>query len=315
MSLFGLGGDIERTEAEVSAEVASQQGFGGQSMVAPLRRAIMQEPAPPASDHEWSAFGYSRPIDHEATLAEHAALRDLLVSQGVEVVYQPPAEPGELDSIFVYDTSIITDTGAVLVRPGKELRQAEVERAAFHYAELEVPIVGRIEGPATAEGGDTMWLDAHTLAVGQGYRTNSWGIDQLRIFLQPCDVDVIPVALPHWHGPEECLHLLSLISPVNDRTAVVYPSLISTPFMQLLNELEWTLIPIPEEEFATQATNILALAPNKVVILKDNVRTIEALQKAGVEVLTYTGDHISLNRQGGPTCLVKPLLRDVASAE
>jgi N-dimethylarginine dimethylaminohydrolase len=228
-------------------------------------------------------------------------------------VRQQPDEPGRLDSIFVYDTSILTDEGAVLANPGKAIRRAEVIRAAELYDELDVSIIGRIEAPGILEGGDAFWVNSSTLAVGIGYRTNAIGIDQLQTFVKSFDIDVVSVALPHWHGKDECLHLLSLISPIAERTAVVYSPLISTEFMQLLNELDWTLIEIPEEEFATRATNVLTIEPNKVVILKENVKTRALLEAAGVEVLVYSGDELSHNRQGGPTCLTKPLLRDVSA--
>lgn len=311
--MFGLGRHPEKTEAEVSAEVAIGHGYGGQSMVAPLRRVIVQRPAPPVSDDEWRQFGYTQPVDHEATVAEHQVFCELLASQGVEVLVQEANEPGRLDAIFVYDTSIVTDGGAVLTRPGKALRRAEVEATRAYYHQLGVPVIGEIEDPGILEGGDAFWVDANTLAVGLGYRTNAGGIDQLQTFVRPLDIDVVTVALPHWHGPDECLHLLSLISPIAERTAVVHSVLLSTPFVQLLTELGWTLIDIPAEEFATQGTNVLAIAPNRVLLLKENTGTRQLLEAAGVEVLTYSGDHISHNRQGGPTCLTRPLLRDVSA--
>jgi N-dimethylarginine dimethylaminohydrolase len=312
IGMFGLGRHPEKTEAEVSAEVAIELGFGGQSMVAPLKRVIVQPPAPPADGEDWRRFGYRRAVDHGKALEEHDAFCEVLSSQGVEVIRQAADEPGRLDSIFVYDTSILTDEGAVLANPGKHLRQDEVARAKVLYDELDVPTIGQIEGPSVLEGGDSFWVNASTLAVGVGYRTNSSGIAQLQIFVQSFGIDVVPVSLPHWRGPEECLHLLSLISPVAERTAVIHSPLLSTEFMQLLHGLEWTLIDIPDEEFATQATNVLTLAPNKVLILKENVGTRKLLEDAGVEVLVYAGDEISHNRQGGPTCLTKPLLRDVS---
>jgi N-dimethylarginine dimethylaminohydrolase len=311
--MFGLGRHPERTEADVSAEVAAELGFGGQSMVAPLKRVIVQQPAPPATADDWQRHGYARPVEHDAVVAEFEAFCAILQANGVEVIVQEPDTAGNLDSIFVYDPSILTDAGAVMARSGKELRRGEVERAAALYHDLDVPVIGHIEGPGLLEGGDAFWIDEHTLAVGIGYRTNRVGIDQLQTFIQPFDVDVVGVDLPHWHGPDECLHLLSLISPVAERTAVVFSPLVSTRFMQLLNELDWTLIDIPDDEFATQGTNILALAPGKVLILRENTGTRRLLETAGVEVLTYAGDHLSHNRQGGPTCLTRPLLRDVSA--
>lgn len=306
--MFGLGRDHEDLAEEEAAAQASL-GYGGQSMTAPLQRVIVQRPAAPASPDDWQAFGYTHPIDHERTLAEFDAFCDILSQQGIDVVQQEPDDVGRLDSIFVYDTSIVTNAGALLTQPGKHLRRVEVDYARSLYSNLDVPIIGEIQGDGVLEGGDTFWLEENVLAVGLGYRTNATGIDQLTTFLRPHGVDVIRVDLPHWHGPDECLHLLSLISPVAERTAVVYSPLISTTFMQILADLDWTLIEIPEEEFATQATNILALAPNKVLMLGENVGTIRKLEAHGVEVLTYQGTELSHNRQGGPTCLTKPLLR------
>ena len=153
--------------------------WGGQSMVAPLKRVLVRRPAPPAIEHQFTHFGYARGVDHDRTEQEHAAFRALLAESGAEVVVAGPDEAGLLDAIFDYDPSLMTDAGAVLLRPGKELRLAEVGLAERTYAELGIPITGRIEAPGTVEGGDTLWLDERTLAVGRGYRTNGEGIRQL----------------------------------------------------------------------------------------------------------------------------------------
>jgi len=310
--MFGLGRHPHKSETDIDARVAIAHGYGGQSMVAPLRRVLVQSPAPPARDDDWRRYGYRHPVDHGRAVAEHAALCDLLAADGIEVIVQTADEPGRLDSIFVYDTSVLTDEGVLLANSGKELRRSEVDRARLAYDELDVPVIGQLDGSALFEGGDAFWIDDSTLAVGLGYRTNKAGIDLVQTYLQPFGIDVLPVALPHWRGPDQCLHLLSLISPVAERKAVVYAPLISTSFMQVLRELGWTLIDVPDDEFATQGTNALALAPDKVLILKENVETRRRLEAAGVEVLTYTGDEISHNRQGGPTCLTRPVLRDVS---
>lgn len=175
---------------------------------------------------------------------------------------------------------------------------------------LDIPIFGEIQAPGTVEGGDMLWLDQNTLAIGEGYRTNAAGIDQIQVFVRPIGVDIVRVPLPYWHGPSECLHLMSLISPVDEKLAVVYKPLLPVPFVQLLEQEGWSFIEIPDEEFATQGCNVLAVAPGKVLMLKDNPVTIERLQAAGVEVHTYTGDEISHNRAGGPTCLTRPIFRD-----
>jgi len=310
--MFRMGTDERMSNDLAGAERTRLQGFGGHSMVAPLKRVIVQRPAPPANVDDWSAYGYTNPVDHAATEAEFDAFCALLADAGVDVVLQEPDDAGRLDSIFVYDASIVTDEGAILTNPGKEIRRVEVDYAESLYNNLGVPVIGRITGDAILEGGDVFWLADTFLAVGIGYRTNQVGADQLSTFVRPQGVEVLRTELPHWHGPDECLHLLSLISPVAERTAVVYSPLVSTPFMQLLNALDWNLIDIPAEEFATQGTNVLALAPGKVLILEENVGTRRLLEAAGMEVHTYRGLHLSHNRQGGPTCLTRALWRDTA---
>ena len=290
------------------------QEYGGHSMIAPLRRVLVRKPAPPAGGGDAARFNYPNPPDHDAAVREHEAFVRKLQELGVDVVEAPAPAAGELDAIFVYDPSFTTDGGMLLVRPGKSARAAEVELAREAASSLDIPVIGEVQEPGTVEGGDMLWLDANTLAIGEGYRTNAAGIDQVQIFMRPLGVDVVRVELPYWHGPSECLHLMSLISPVDDKLAVVYKPLLSVPFVQYLEEEGWSFVEVPDEEFATQGCNVLAIEPGKVLMLKDNPVTIERLEAAGVEVHTYTGDEISHNRAGGPTCLTRPILRDASPA-
>jgi len=284
--------------------------YGGHSMVAPLRRVLVRKPAPPAGDSDAARFGYPNPPNHEQAVREHDAFVAKLQELGVDVIEAEAPPAGELDAIFVYDPSFTTDGGILLCWPGKAVRRREVEMAREAARALDIPIFGEIQAPGTVEGGDMLWLDQNTLAIGEGYRTNAAGIDQIQVFVRPIGVDIVRVPLPYWHGPSECLHLMSLISPVDEKLAVVYKPLLPVPFVQLLEQEGWSFIEIPDEEFATQGCNVLAVAPGKVLMLKDNPVTIERLQAAGVEVHTYTGDEISHNRAGGPTCLTRPIFRD-----
>lgn len=283
--------------------------FGGNSMVAPLRRVLVYPPIAPDGAVSWEAFGYFRPIDHARATAEHAAFRQLLAEAGSEVVVGELDDAALQDGIFAFDPVIMTDGGAILCRMGKPLRDREVAVMAATLRDLGIPIAGRIVAPGMVEGGDCCWLDPRTLAVGQGYRTNGEGIRQLAAILGPRGVRVVVMPLPHWHGPAECLHLLSLISPLDERLAVVYRPLLSVPFLEELAARDYELIDVPEGEFASQGCNVLALGPRRCLLLRDNVETIGRLRAAGCEVLTYAGDEISHNRSGGPTCLTRPLWR------
>ena len=294
--------------AETDVVVAGR-AWGGQSMWAPLRRVLVRRPAAPANGSEFAAFGYPNRVDHDRAVREHEAFRAILNDAGVEVIEDGPDEAGLLDAIFAYDPSLMTDAGAVLLRLGKDLRLGEVVLAERSYEALGIPVIGRIEAPGTVDGGDTLWLDERTLAVGRGYRTNDEGIRQLRGILEPGGIEVYTVDLPHWRGPGECLHLMSFISPVAERLAVVYLPLMSVPFVEELGRRGWSFVEVPDEEFDRHGCNVLALAPMRVLVCEGSPITRGRLEAAGCTVLSYTGDEISHNRAGGPTCLTRPILR------
>ncbi len=283
--------------------------FGAQTMIAPLRRVLVRRPDAAFGDADPTRWHYTARPDLEAARREHDTLVDLLRNAGAEVVDHPEPQPGRADAIYVFDPALITDRGAVLLRMGKPLRRGEEEGLGRRLVEIGVPILGALHGEATAEGGDLLWLDPHTLAAGHGFRTNAEGLRQLREILAPLGVEIVPVELPYFGGPEACLHLLSLISLVDDDLAVIYPPLLSVPFWRLLRDRGIRLIEVPEEEFPTQAPNVLALAPRKVLMLEGNPVTQRRLEEAGCEVLTYRGREISLKAEGGPTCLTRPVWR------
>jgi dimethylargininase len=296
--------------ATVTPGTAVGAAYGGHSMSAPLRRVMVRRPAVPAGESgEAAKFGYKHEIDHTRTESQHAAFRGLLAGAGVEVIEAGPDQDGLLDGIFAYDPSFMTDGGAILLRLGKDLRLPEVPNHEATYRDLGIPILGRIEAPGTVDGGDCFWLDEKTLAIGRGYRTNDEGIEQMRRILAPIGVEVFRSELPHWHGPAECLHLMSFISPVAEDLAVVYLSLMGTPLVQELQRRGIGFVEVPDEEFLTHGCNVLALAPRKVLVCDGSPITRSRLEAAGCEVLMYEGSEISHNREGGPTCLTRPILR------
>jgi dimethylargininase len=278
-------------------------------MVAPLRRVMVKRPAESAAEASaWREFGYYHAPDLPRLAAEHARFVEMLAEAGADVSFVADPEPGRLDSIFVFDPVIMTPEGAVVCRMGKALRRGEEHALAQSLMAEGVPVIATIRGEGTLEGGDTLWLDDHTLVAGRTYRSNDEGIRQLRHALDGI-ADVVKVTLPHWRGGSEILHLLSLISPVSEQLAVVHLPLMPIDMVELLNDHQIELLPIPEEEFKTQASNILAVAPNRVIMLKGNPVTARNLRERGVDVWEYDGQEVSFNRDGGPTCLTRPLLR------
>jgi len=291
------------------------QPFGAQSMVDPLRRVLVKRPEPSFAVADPAAWHYGGRPDLEAALREHDELTGILAAAGAEVVDHPEPQPGRADAIFVFDPALVTERGAIVLRMGKALRRGEEAAMARRLAALGIPILATLDGEAQAEGGDLLWLDRGTLAAGQGFRTNREGLRQLRAALEPIGVEVLPMELPYWTGPDACLHLLSLVSLVDRDLAVVYLPLLPVAFWHLLRDRGIQLLEVPEAELPTQAPNVLALSPRKCLMLEGNPVTQGRLEAAGCEVLTYRGREISLKAEGGPTCLTRPLWRETGPPE
>ena len=286
-------------------EVTARE-YGCQNMTASLRRVLVR--APQAADTAlWRAYGWRGEPDSGKAAAEHEAFRALLAESGAEVVLGETPHGPDPDAIYVYDPAIVPDSGAILLRPGKEGRRGEPAAMGADFVEAGVPIAGQLDAPALAEGGDTVWLDDRTLLVGRGYRTNDAGIAALRELLP--GVDVVAFDLPYYHGASEVLHLMSFLSPLDIDLAAVYLPLMPVRLVEILQERGIQFVEVPDEEFETMGPNVLALGPRVALALEGNDETRRRMEAAGVDVRVYKGDHISRLGDGGPTCLTRPLLR------
>src|SRR6478672_4344566 len=270
-----------------------------------LRRVLVRRPL--AEDAAaWEAYGWRAAPDVAAAQTEHEAFCALLEEAGAEVVVSEH-DSGNPDAIYTYDPTLVGRDGAVLLLPGKEGRRREPEATVATLELAGVPVSGRIELPATVEGGDSVWLDGETLLVGIGYRTNPAAIEALRAAFP--GVEVISFDLPHWNGAGEVMHLMSFISPLDRDLALVYPRIAPVRLLELLAERGIGTIEVPDDEFETQGPNVLALAPRRALALDGNPETRRRLERAGVDVVVYRGEEISRKGDGGPTCLTRPLLR------
>jgi len=296
---------MRESRTEVATSLQTESGA--------LHRVLMKHPrdAWPSVervDAEWRALGYLERPRLDRACDQFDELLELLDARNVLVELLPEDPTTGLDSIYPRDASIVCDRGAILCRMGKPARATEpaAQRAILQNA--GVPILGEITGEGTLEGGDVAWLDRETLAVGRGYRTNDEGIRQLSELLGST-VEVIEVALPHWRGPGDVFHLMSILSPLDRDLALVYSPLMSVRFRELLLDRAIELVEVPDEEFASMAGNVLAVAPRVCIQLSGNPITRERLEAAGVEVLEIDGSEICAKGCGGPTCLTRPLER------
>ena len=278
--------------------------YGVTSMTAPLRRAAVRRPAPTS---DFARAHWAQPLDVDLLLDQHAAFVGILQRLGVDVI-ELPALDGLPDSCFTYDPAFTVSDGVVTLRAAKQVRVGEGERLAADLAAAGVPTVASLGGSATADGGDMFWLDDATLAIGRSYRTNSAAVAQLDEILRPRGIRIEVYDVPHDQGPEWCLHLMSVVSPVRDDLAVVYERLAPVAMLEELRRRGIELLPIPEEDWLTLGCNVLAVAPGVVVIASGNEATAEALASRGCEVHVYAASEISKG-EGGPTCLTRPIWR------
>jgi N-dimethylarginine dimethylaminohydrolase len=285
--------------------------YGSQSMVEPLRRVIVRRPDEAFGMADPATWHYTARPNLAIAQAEHDALVAVLQQAGVEVIFHDRPQPERADAIFVHDPVIVSDRGAILLSMGKSLRQGEEAAISETLKAIGVPIHYTLHGEARAEGGDLLWVDHDTLAVGQGFRTNAEGLRQLREALEPDGVELIAVQLPYYQGPEACLHLMSFISIIDRRLAVVYPPLMPVPFWQYLRARDFHFVEVPDEEFETMGPNVLAISSGVCLMLEGNPITRQQLARAGCEVLTYKGEEISLKAEGGATCLTRPIFRSL----
>lgn len=282
----------------------SEQAYGVNSMVGRLERVAVRPPSPRG---DYVVAHWAEPLDLDLLARQHADFVATLERLGCGVEVLPP-EDDMPDAIFTYDPAFVVPHGVIELRGAKQVRAGEPPLLTVQLEDLGVPVVGRLADPATADGGDMFWLDRQTLAVGRGYRTNQAAIDQLRAILEPVGVTVEQFDLPHDMGPEYCLHLMSVVSPLRDDLAVVYERLAPVALLQALAARGIEMIPVPEEDYVSLGCNILAVAPGVVVMAEGNDATAKALRDHGVEVHTYAASEINKG-EGGPTCLTRPIKR------
>jgi N-dimethylarginine dimethylaminohydrolase len=295
---------------ETSAAVLSN----GHSMVGELKRVAICSPRSAGWDRperasRWQELGFHHAVNFLEAQHQHDLMCRELQLAGAEIVSVPSSDALSLDAVYAHDSSLPTDFGLIIMRPGKANRQAEGHHQREVLDKLGIAVLGAIQDPGTTEAGDMVWLDPNTLLIGRGYRTNAAGIEQMRALLQSHGVEVISAPLPYGPGPCACLHLMSLISLLDAHTAVVDLSWLAVETVQLLQDRGYKFVEIDPAERDTLACNVLSLGKKRLLALAENRRTNDRLRAAGFDVRAFPGSELCINGSGGPTCLTRPLLR------
>jgi len=285
-----------------------------QSEVGAIRHLVLKHPKDAfvnneTIDREWERLNYPGPPDFTRAVEEYDRFVELLRKFKLKLDFLHSDMNVGLDSIYTRDASIVCKKGMILCNMGKAERYKEPAAQKTGFRTMGVPIHGIITGNGRVEGGDVAWIDEHTIAIGRGYRTNDEGIRQLKDLLGDCIREMIVVPLPHWRGPGDVFHLMSILSPVDHDLALVYSPLMSVPFREALLARNVELIEVPDSEFESMGCNILAVAPRKCIMLAGNPLTRTRLERAGVETYEFEGQEICIKGGGGPTCLTRPIVR------
>ncbi len=286
------------------------------NMVNPIKKIILKHPKDAFKDQETinkqvSRLNYFEVPNFNRAISDYDKFVSLLISFDIELHFLPKDNSTSIDSIYTHDPCVVSNNGVILCNMGKKARLAEPNTMEDYFKSIQLPILGRIKAPGTLEGGDVVWIDEKTIAVGEGYRTNKEGIKQLKHLLSDQVENVISVPIPHWSGPEDCLHLMSNISPIDHNIFLVYSRLLPVPFRKYLLDRNIELIDVPDEEYESMGCNVLAVAPRKVIMINGNSITKQLLEKKDIDVYTYDGAEISIKGAGGPTCLTRPFVRSI----
>ena len=283
-------------------------------MVNSVKRILLKHPrdaflSQQKINSESKKLNYLSPPDLDLAIKQYDLFVKLIKSFGSEVYFLPADNNTSLDSIYTHDPCTMTNNGLIVCNMGKLKRSTEPDHLKRFFQSINIPIIGKIESPGTLEGGDIVWINKDTVAVGEGYRSNSEGINQFKKLLGKQAKEIIPVALPHWEGPNDCLHLMSNLSPIDENLFLVYSRLLPLSFIKYLLDHKIKLIEVPDEEYYSMGCNVLAMGKGKVIMLEGNPITQKRLEAEGVKVKTYNGSEISIKGAGGPTCLTRPFLR------
>ena len=257
---------------------------------------------------EWEPLRFHAKPQLKEAIVEFNHFRGLLVDEGMTIIDLPSSNLLTIDSIYTRDSILISKAGLILCNMGRSSRTPEAKENYKTLSNKGYKIAGQIRAPGTLEGGDFIWIDNYHAAVGVGPRTNAEGIRQLKEILGS-EVNLHVVNLPDPNHPDDVLHLMSIISPLDKDLALIYKPLMPDTFISWLSDLGIKFVEVSDDEYLMMGCNVLATSPRSIIMLEDVPKVRLELKKAGCKIRSYKGVEISRKGEGGPTCLTRPLKR------
>ncbi len=248
------------------------------------------------------------PVDVARAGEEHDAMAQAYRDNQVVVHLVEPGGAPRPNQMFCADLIFLTPQGAILARPASTVRAGEEREVARRLADLGVPILRSISGQATFEGADAAWLDAKTVVVAHGLRTNPRGIGQIAEVLADMQVEVIAADLPFG-----TMHLMGLLRIVDRDLAVAWPRRTPHVVVQACRERGMQVIFLPEvDDFQmNRAVNFVTLGPRRILLEAGYTKVQEFYEQHGIECVTVAASEL-VKAAGGFGCLTGVLQRERA---
>ena len=216
-------------------------------------------------------------------------------------------EPTSPDLVYTFDPLLVTDRGAIPLRPGKPNRLGEpAVLEAWTRGGRHPDRRAGSRRPGRSRAATRSGCGRTCSASGGRCGPTTTGARQLADLVGG-DVRIFDV--PYWRGPAELIHLMSVISPVADDLAVVYLPLLPVGLWALLGELGIRLVEVPDDEFPTLGCNVLAVRPGVVILAEGNPGPPPRSPRPAARSTPIRPPRSGSTAPGGPTCMTRPILR------
>lgn len=280
--------------------------WGVSSEVETLRAVLMRRPGKEIEHFDAKVNRFSDiPIDVNLIRKQHDEVADLYRQHGVKVFYVEEQREDRPNAVFCRDLMFMTPEGAIITRPGMAARRGEERYIAKALADLGVPIVRTINGDGMFEGANGMWVDRHTCILSTGSRCNRSGYEQVKNELERMGVTVY-----HMQQPYSNIHIDGLMNTASEDVVMVHASQVPYDILDMMKKKGYYIVEAPSQTEVrnTFGCNFVALEPGLIVMPEGNPRCQEALEKAGIKVLTVDISEIMKGR-GALHCITAFLKR------
>jgi N-dimethylarginine dimethylaminohydrolase len=222
------------------------------------------------------------------------------------VHYVDPPQSTFPNQMFVADLFFMTPEGAILSRPASIVRAGEERHVALRLAALGIPILCSVRGAGTFEGADALWLDAQTVMLARGLRTNAEGASQVDAILSKMGVTVIPVDLPYG-----TMHLMGMLRFADRDLALAWPQRLAFSAVETLRQRGYRVRFLPVEHEADNgfALNFVTLGPRSILMPAGNPKTQSFYEDLGITCHTVE-THELAKAAGAIGCLSGILERE-----